>query len=62
MSAFVPFSSRPEWADVTPVPQDDGPDPVVPIAYAPEYREAMDYFRAVLASDELSQRAHSLTD
>jgi protein farnesyltransferase/geranylgeranyltransferase type-1 subunit alpha len=29
----VPFAEREEWADVAGIPQDDGPNPVVPIAY-----------------------------
>lgn len=32
----VPFYETTEWADVVPVPQDDGPNPLVPIAYAQE--------------------------
>ena len=59
--AFVPISRRPEWSDVTPVPQDDGPHPVVAIAYRPEFREIMDYFRAVYLADERSPRSLHLT-
>ncbi|KMT15708.1 hypothetical protein BVRB_3g056900 [Beta vulgaris subsp. vulgaris] len=57
----IPLSQRPEWADVTPVPQDDGPNPVVPIAYTDEFRETMDYFRAVYVSEEHSPRSLQLT-
>ncbi|KAI9017701.1 hypothetical protein BC832DRAFT_572734 [Gaertneriomyces semiglobifer] len=56
------FSKRPDWADVTPIPQDDGPNPLVPIAYAPEYSDAMNYFRAVLSSKERSDRVLKLTE
>ncbi|PKA55796.1 Protein farnesyltransferase/geranylgeranyltransferase type-1 subunit alpha [Apostasia shenzhenica] len=58
---WVPFSRRLEWSDVKPVPQDDGPNPVVPIAYRDEFRETMDYFRAVYLSGERSARALDLT-
>lgn len=50
-----------EWADLTPVPQDDGPDPVCAIMYRPEYVETMDIFRAVLKASEKSARALQLT-
>lgn len=58
---WVPFSRRPGWSDVTPVPQDDGPNPVVPIAYRDEFREIMDYFRALYLADERSRRSLELT-
>ncbi|CAM6083552.1 unnamed protein product [Calypogeia fissa] len=58
---WLAFSDRPEWNDVKPIPQDDGPHPVVPISYTKQFRESMDYFRAVLAMDERSPRALDLT-
>jgi hypothetical protein len=30
------YAERDDWKDVVPVPQDDGPHPVVRIAYAKE--------------------------
>lgn len=50
-----------DWADLKPIPQDDGPRPVVSIAYTEEFREAMGRFRAILAKDERSSRALHLT-
>mmetsp|Transcript_957 Transcript_957/g.1058 ORF Transcript_957/g.1058 Transcript_957/m.1058 type:complete len:306 (+) Transcript_957:129-1046(+) len=56
------FSQRPGWEDVVPVPQDDGPNPVVTIAYTHLFRQLMDLFRAVLRSGELSERVLELTE
>jgi len=40
--------------DITPIPQDDGPQPVCGIDYSQPFIEAMGYFRAVLRADEHS--------
>eukprot|EP00898_Chlorokybus_atmophyticus_P003630 jgi/Chlat1/4268/Chrsp29S04374 len=49
------------WRDVEPLPQDDGPHPVVSIAYTEEFQQTMDYFRAIVAREEFSERALQLT-
>ncbi|CAO3642131.1 unnamed protein product [Cunninghamella echinulata] len=52
MSEGVPYNERANWKDVTPIPQDDGPNPLVPIAYSSDYIDAMDYFRAISKTNE----------
>lgn len=41
---FVFYRDREEWKDMTPVPQDDGPHPVVAIAYTEKCRNIISAF------------------
>ncbi|KAI4835412.1 protein prenylyltransferase [Aureobasidium sp. EXF-8845] len=57
------YSDDTTWDDVVPLPQDDGgPNPLAAIAYTDEYSEAMSYLRAIMAKNEMSERALSLTE
>ena len=42
------------FSDLTPIPQDDGPEPVCVITYPTAFRIAYDYMRAVWACKEFS--------
>jgi len=57
------YSDDTRWDDIVPLPQDDGgPNPLAAIAYTDEYSEAMSYLRAIMAKNEMSERALSLTE
>lgn len=53
-SPWVLYENRQEWDDVTPVPQDDGPHPIVAIAYT----ERCEYF--ILFLKFLLNECHSV--
>lgn len=57
------FSENTAWEDVVPLPQDDGgTNTLAAIAYTDDYSEAMSYLRAVMANNEMSERALDLTE
>ncbi|KAJ3429444.1 protein farnesyltransferase/geranylgeranyltransferase type-1 subunit alpha [Anaeramoeba flamelloides] len=58
---WVPISKRKEWEDVVPITQKDGPKPPCVVNYSDQYKETMNYFRAVLRSEEISERALKLS-
>lgn len=35
-STYIPLQERSQWSDITPIEQDDGPNPLVPIMYSEE--------------------------
>ena len=59
------YADSPEWADVTPIPLDEGPGPgpaLANIAYSDRYSGAMSYLRAIMAANEHSERGLDLTE
>ncbi|KAH9947531.1 protein prenylyltransferase [Amylocystis lapponica] len=58
----VLYADRPEWADIVPVPQYEGVNPLAPIFYSAEYKDATDYFRGIVKAGEMSPRVLELTE
>ncbi|RPD63189.1 protein prenylyltransferase [Lentinus tigrinus ALCF2SS1-6] len=56
------LADDPEWADVVPIRQYEDVNPIAPIFYSEEYKDATDYFRGVLKTGEMSPRVLRLTE
>ncbi|KAI0701051.1 protein prenylyltransferase [Cytidiella melzeri] len=56
------YCEREDWTDIVPIPQYDGVNPIAPIFYNPEYKDATDYFRGIVKTGEMSQRVLELTE
>ncbi|RDX56116.1 protein prenylyltransferase [Lentinus brumalis] len=56
------LADDPEWADVVPIRQYENVNPIAPIFYSEEYKDATDYFRGVLKTGEMSPRVLQLTE
>ncbi|ODQ67181.1 protein prenylyltransferase [Nadsonia fulvescens var. elongata DSM 6958] len=50
-----------DYSDLTIIPHSDGPTPLAPILYSENYSKAMGILRALMANQELSERALDLT-
>lgn len=54
MMMMAPEELAEVFQDITPVPQDDGPNPVCAIDYSPQFVQAYDTMRAILQTGEKS--------
>ena len=59
---FIPYETRPDWADVKPIYLDNQETQLVNIVYSDEFKSAYAYLRACLSQDERSERALRLTE
>lgn len=58
----INYEADEKWADVVPILQQEGENSLAQIAYTDEYSQATSYLRAVMASNEKSERAMELTE
>ncbi|KAJ7634682.1 hypothetical protein FB45DRAFT_909549 [Roridomyces roridus] len=60
--AKLKYAERPEWADVEPLQQYEIANPLAPILYSEEYKDATDYLRGIVKAGERSERVLELTE
>ncbi|KAI1784532.1 protein prenylyltransferase [Ganoderma leucocontextum] len=56
------LADDPAWVDVVPIRQYENVNPIAPIFYTEEYKDATDYFRGVVKTGEMSERVLKLTE
>lgn len=59
--SWIFYRDRPDWADIKPLELNEGPYPVVAIAYSEKFKETFNYFRAITQKNEISERSFQLT-
>ncbi|KAJ7037926.1 hypothetical protein C8F04DRAFT_385393 [Mycena alexandri] len=60
--APVLYAARDEWKDVVPITQYEKANPLAPILYSEEYKDATDYLRGIVQAGEKSERVLQLTE
>lgn len=58
----IRFRDDPEWDDVEPIPLNDDEQGAVRISTTDAFNDAFMYLRALLQTNEISERAFKLTD
>ncbi|KAF8902558.1 hypothetical protein CPB84DRAFT_1775678 [Gymnopilus junonius] len=56
------YANRSDWKDIEPLEQYEDINPLAPIFYTEEYKDATSYFRAIVKSGEKSPRVLDLTE
>jgi protein farnesyltransferase/geranylgeranyltransferase type-1 subunit alpha len=58
---YIKYKDRPEWSDVEPIPEFSSKVEILNIDYDDDTEDANNYFRAILAKREISERSYLLT-
>ena len=56
------YKDDPEWADIKPIPLQEREGPSFVIEYSSQYQDLFGYFHAIVAKEEISERALKIVD